>query len=343
MGEAPGELIFIGDKKMEKVSIQLIDYDSEHLTEYELQNIKEGARYKETKTVTWINFHGLHDTELIRAVGDSFGLHPLTLEDILNTGQQPKLEEQDDYLFIVLKMMRYDETTGHVRSEQLSMVLGKTFILTFQERPGDVFEPVRKRIRQQKGRIRKCGVDYLAYSLLDTIVDNYFHIVQHLGEKIEDLEDVILENPTKDILSYIYTYKREMNYLRKNVRPVREFILRLTRLDSDIFQEQTAPFIKDLLDISNQAMDAIDLYRDMLSDQLNIYNTAIGNRLNEIMKVLTIFSAVFIPMTFIAGVYGTNFEYLPELKYRYSYFIFLGFQLIVAITMLGFFKRKRWL
>lgn len=343
IGQVPGELVFIGKRKMADSTIRVIDYTKESLTELELQSISDGIAFKDTDTVTWINVNGLHETDLIREVGDGFGLHPLVLEDIVNTGQRPKMEEFDDYLFFVIKMMSYDQKDGKIHSEQLSMVLGKTFLLTFQERPGDVFEPVRDRIRKQKGRIRGVGIDYLAYALLDTIIDNYIFIIERMGEQIEAVEDEILDNPTQEILTRINNYKREMNYLRKSIRPAKEFILQLSRLDSNLIQETTIPFLKDLLDLSTQAVEVIDTYREMLSDHLNIYNTGVGNRLNEIMKVLTIFSAIFIPLTFIAGIYGTNFEYLPELHYRYSYFIFWGVMLLVAVVMIKFFKRRNWL
>ncbi|MBU2537779.1 MAG: magnesium/cobalt transporter CorA [Proteobacteria bacterium] len=343
IGKAPGELIFIGEQKVQESTIRVIDYDRDNLSEQELKDIKDGIPYTQTETVTWLNINGLQDTELIRQVGRVFGLHALVMEDIVNTSQRPKMEEYDDYLFFVVKMMRYDETEGIVKSEQLSMILGKSFVLTFQEQPGDVFEPVRDRIRKQKGRIRKVGIDYLAYALLDTIVDNYIFIIERLGEKIEEIEDEILDNPTQDVLTRINNYKREMNYLRKSIRPAREFMLHFSRLDSDLIQEDTAPFLKDLLDLANQAVEVIDTYREMLSDHLNIYNTGVSNRLNEIMKVLTIFSAIFIPLTFIAGIYGTNFEYLPELRYRYSYFIMWGVFLAVSLAMLRFFRKMLWL
>jgi magnesium transporter len=285
----------------------------------------------------------LQDIELIRQIGKSFGLHALVMEDIVNTSQRPKMEEYDDYLFFVVKMMKYDESQGVIKSEQLSMILGKNFLLTFQEQPGDVFEPVRERIRKQKGRIRKVGIDYLAYALLDTVVDNYIFIIERLGEQIEDIEDEILNNQSQHVLSRINDYKREMNYLRKVIRPAREFMLHLSRLDSDLIHDETTPFVKDLLDLASQAVEVIDTYREMLSDHLNIYNTGVNNRLNEIMKVLTIFSAIFIPLTFIAGIYGTNFEYLPELHYRHGYFVMWGVFLIVSLAMFRFFRRKKWL
>lgn len=343
LGQVPGELVFVGEQKVQETTIRIIDYDPEQLTEAGLKDITDGLAYAETDTVTWINVNGLHDTEIVRRVGASFGLHALVMEDIVNTGQRPKMEDYDDYLFFALKMMRYDEEIGEIRSEQLSIILGRRFLLSFQERPGDVFEPVRERIRKQKGRIRKVGIDYLAYALLDTIVDNYIFIIERLGERIEDVEDDILVNPTQEVLERINDYKREMNYLRKTIRPVREFLLQFAKLDSDLIQDDTTPFLKDLLDLANQAVDVIDSYREMLSDHLNIYNTGVGNRLNEIMKVLTIFSAIFIPLTFIAGIYGTNFDNVPELHYRYSYFIMWGIFLVTIVGMLRFFRRKEWL
>jgi magnesium transporter len=343
LGQVPGSLVFIGKKKMEQPKIRVIDYDPENLREFELEDLKQALSLKKTDTVTWLNLYGLHDTEMIKEIGHAFDLHPLTLEDILHTGQRPKMEDYDDYLFFALKMLRYDEKTDTIQSEQLSMVLGETFLITFQERPGDVFEPVRDRLRKKKGRIRTTGLDYLAYALLDTIVDNYINIIERMGEQIENIEDKILDNPSRAILEQINDYKREMNYLRKSIRPAREFILHLSRLESALINEQTTPFLKDLLDLATQAVEVIDTYREMLSDHLNIYHSGISNRLNEIMKVLTIFSAIFIPLTFIAGIYGTNFDYLPELHFKYSYFIFWGVLLIVAGVMLKFFKRRNWL
>ena len=286
---------------------------------------------------------GLHDLSTMKEIGQTFDLHPLLVEDILNTGQRPKLEVFDNCLFIVLKMIRYEKEKQMIVNEQLSMVLGDTFLLTFQEQPGDVFEPVRERIRNQKGRIRGSGIDYLAYALLDTVVDNYIFIIEKLGEKIEDIEEEVLEKADAGVMEKINIFKREMNFLRKSIRPAREAIIQLSKLDSELIREQTIPFLKDLQDLITHAAEAIDTYRDMLSDQLNLYNSVTSNRLNDIIKVLTIFAAIFIPLTFIAGIYGTNFEYLPELHYKYSYFVFWGVIIIVAAVMLLFFKKKKWL
>ncbi len=341
-GLSPGSLVFIGNKKVENVRIRVIDYDGTQLKEDELKEIAEGAEFKRTNTVTWINVDGLHDLSLMKKIGDTFDLHPLLMEDILNTGQRPKLEEFDNCLFLVLKMLRYDEQKQIIISEQLSMVMGDNFLLTFQEQPGDVFEPVRERIRKQKARIRGSGIDYLAYALLDCVVENYVFIVEKMGEQIEDIEEEVLSSAEPAVMEKINAFKREMNFLRKSVRPAREAIMQMSKLDSELIDDQTIPFLKDLQDLITQAAEAIDTYRDMLSDELNLYNSAIGNRMNDIMKVLTIFAAIFIPLTFIAGIYGTNFEYLPELKFKYSYFIFWGVMLGVAVVMLVYFKKKKW-
>lgn len=342
-GLAPGSLVFIGSKKVDNVRIRVIDYDNSKLNEDALQDVSEGKDYLETNTVSWINIDGVHDDKVIQKVGDLFELHPLLLEDIMNTGQRPKFEEFDNCLFIVSKMLRYDKEKKRVVSEQLSMVIGKNFLLTFQEQPGDVFEPVRDRIRKQKGRIRGTGIDYLAYALLDTVVDNYISIIERLGEKIEDIEDEVLIDPQQSSVEKITSYKSEMNYLRKTIRPLKDAIMQLLRVDSDFIKNDTLQFLKDLFDLITHATEIIDTYREMLSDQLNIYNSSMSNKMNEIMKVLTIFAAIFIPLTFIAGIYGTNFEYLPELHFKYSYFIFWGVMIVVAVTLLIFFKRKKWL
>lgn len=342
-GLAPGSLVFIGNKKAENIRIRVIDFDNTNLNEQELEDIMQGTKYIETNTVTWINIDGLHDLEAINKVGKAFDLHPLLLEDILNTGQRPKMEEFDNCLFLVLKMLRYDDEKQIILAEQLSMIIGSTFLITFQERVGDVFEPVRERIRKQRGKIRASGIDYLAYALLDTVVDNYIFLVSKLGEKIEDIEVGILEETSAKTLEKINNYKREMSYIRKSVRPAKEFITKLPRLESEFIREETKPFLNDLLDLITQATEAIDTYREMLSDQLNIYNSSVSNKMNDVMKILTIFAAIFIPLTFIAGIYGTNFEYLPELHFKYSYFIFLGIIVTIAIGMLFFFKRKGWL
>ncbi|OJF75813.1 MAG: magnesium and cobalt transport protein CorA [Treponema sp. CETP13] len=342
IGQVPGEPVFIGEQKVSSTSIQMIDYDKHTLTDMKIEDIREAIKHKDTSTVTWININGLHDTELIKKIGEGFNLHALVLEDIVNTGQRPRLEDYDNCLYLVLRMMFYENKTGKVQSEQLTILVGETFLLTFQEKPGDVFNPVRDRIKNQKGRIRKVGSDYLAYAILDTIIDNYLVIIERIGDKIEDIEDLILENPDETILTKINSYKREINYLSKTIRPAKEFILQLCKLESEIIKEPTRTFFRDLLDLSSQAVDAIDTYRDMLSDYLSMYNSQVNNKLNEIMKVLTIFSAIFIPITFIAGVYGTNFDFIPELHFKYGYFVMWGAMIVLVLFMIRFFHHKKW-
>ncbi len=342
-GLAPGSLVFIGEQKMEKTRLSVIDYDVNNLKEFEVKDLTEALRYKDTNSVTWINLYGIHDVEIINVIGKHFELHPLLLEDLLNTDQRPKMEEFDNCLFFVMKMIRYDEDKKEVVSEQLSIVLGKNFVLTFQEQVGDVFEPVRERIRKQKGRIRTVGNDYLAYALMDTVVDNYIYTIERIGEQVEDLETQTIDNPSKEILTNINIFKREISFLLKVTRPVFEIMHKLHRLESDFIDKNTLPFIKDLYDLIIHASDSLVTYREILSDYLNIYHTSLSNKMNEVMKVLTIFAAIFIPMTFIAGVYGTNFKYLPELEYKYSYFILWGVFVTIALVMLFYFKRKKWL
>jgi len=342
-GKAPGEPVFIGEIKMDKPAIHVIEYNSEELNEHDIEPDTVQEISPDRNKVSWININGLHDIDTLRSLSDSFGIHALALEDIVNTGQRPKIEEYEEQVFIVTKMLRIDKKDAQIHSEQLSVILGKNLVITFQERPGDVFEPVRQRIRHEKGRIRNMGGDYLVYSLLDCVVDHYTAIVEHFGDEIEDMENDIRERPDRALLIKINDHKREMNYLRKIIRPSREFINTFVKLDTNLIADSTRPFIKDLLDSVTQSMEITDTYLDMLSDHLDIYNSVINNRLNEIMKILTIFSAIFIPLTFIAGIYGTNFDYLPELHFKYAYPVFWGVLLIIAVIMLRFFKKKKWL
>jgi magnesium transporter len=342
-GKAPDDLVFVGNQKLENSIIRVIDYNSERIEEIEAGTSEECRRFINTDTITWISVYGLHDLHLIQEIGKDFGIHPLALEDITNTGQRPKFEEYDNMIYLVLKLLIFDQESEIVRSDQLSVVFGENFLISFHEKPIDLFFPLRERIRKHKGRIRKSGPDYLAYALLDVVVDNYMLAIEGIGSRIEDIEDAVLENPNQEVLNQITRYKREVNYLRKTIRPARELIVHLSKNDSELIQEHTLPFWKDLLGLTTQATEVLDSYREMLSDHLNIYNTSTSNKLNEIMKVLTIFAAIFIPLTFIAGIYGTNFEYLPELQFKYSYFIFWGIMISVAGIMVRFFKKKGWM
>jgi magnesium transporter len=343
VGLAPGTLLYVLDKKIEKVRIRIIDYDEAQLTEKEVEKVEECFPFKDKPTVSWINIDGLHDVELIEKIGKQFGLHPLILEDIVHTGQRPKLEDFGDHVFITLKMLYYNKQKGEIESEQISLIFGQNFVISFQERVGDIFDPLRERIRKGKGRVRKVGADYLAYALMDSIVDNYFVILEELGEKIEDAEQELAVNPTLETLQTIRTFKKEMIFLRKSIWPLREVVNSLERGESSLVDESTLIYLRDVYDHTIQIIDTVESYRDMLSGMLDVYLSSISNKMNEVMKVLTIFAAIFIPLTFIAGIYGMNFGFMPELGWRWGYFGILLVMAIVAVALIVYFKRKRWL
>jgi len=342
-GSSPGTLVHIGEQKVDETRITLIDYDEEHMQERVLDSIEEAFPLKDLPTVTWINIDGLHEIDIIEKVGQHFNLHPLVLEDILNTGQRPKTEEFEDLIFVVLKMLHYNENAEKIRSEQFSLVLGSNFLITFQEIQGDVFNVVRERFRKSKTRIRKAGCDYLAYALIDAIVDYYFVILEALGDKIEDIEIQLLDNPTRDTLEIIHEMKREMIYLRKQIWPIREIINSLVKSESSLIQEQLHVYFRDVYDHTIQIIDTIESYRDILAGMLDIYLSTLSNRMNEVMKVLTIIATIFIPITFIAGVYGMNFKFMPELEWRWGYVMVWAIIVVAAGIMIGFFKKKQWL
>ena len=341
-GLPPGAFVFIGKQKVDFSRINVIEYDRKHINEKDIENPEELDIYKKRNTVKWINIDGIHDIDLIREIGIKYDLHPLLTEDILNTGQRPKIEEYDDEIFIIIKMLDFDEKNKIVNSEQIAMVVKEDLIITFQEQPGDVFDPVRERIRKSSGRIRTLGSDYLAYALLDTIVDNYLHIIEIIGDRIEELENVILEKSSPSVVKKINIYKKEMNYLSKIIRPVKDAVIRFIKTDNSLISQEIRIFLNDLQDLVFKAVDGIDVYRELLSDYYNLYNSILNNRNNDIFRFLTIFSTVFIPLTFVAGIYGTNFKYLPELEYKYSYFIFLGGMAVLASVMIFVFKKKKW-
>jgi magnesium transporter len=342
-GKIPGELVFVGRKKMDQLSIRIIQYNEERFEETVVNSLEEAHARLDDELYTWIDIVGLHDTQTIGRTEDLFGIHPLTLEDIVDTGQRPKVEEFDNYLNVIVKMMRLEPTDNMIHSEQLSLVWGADFLLTFQEREGDVFDPIRDRLRLGKGRIRRSGVDYLAYALLDVIVDNYMLLIERLGEQVESLEPQIIDDPRAQILGQINENRRELHFLRTSVRPARDALRELARLETDLVSPATFIFLRDLNDLVTQAVEAMDSYREMIQDQLDSHTASTGNRLNDVMKFLTVFSAIFIPLSLLAGIYGTNFAYIPELGFKYGYFIFWGALVVVAIVMVLVFKRKKWL
>lgn len=342
-GLPPGTLLYIGERKLESARITFIDYDEQNFHEKQIDKIEECFPFKGTPTVTWINIDGLHQTDIIERLGKHFELHPLILEDILNTTQRPKAEDLGNYIFIVLKMLSYNDQAEAVQPEQVSMVLGQNFVISFQENIGDVFEQIRDRIRNAKGRIRKMGPDYLVYALIDAIVDGYFAILEKVGEKIEVLEEALIHDPGDEILHQIHALKRELIGLRRSVWPLRELVGGIERSESALIKESTGMYLRDVYDHTIQVIDTVESYRDMVSGMLDIYLSSISNRMNAVMKVLTIIATIFIPLTFIAGIYGMNFKYMPELEWKFGYGAVLIIMVVVATIMLMYFRKKKWL
>jgi len=343
VGLPPGTLVHIGEKKMEKTGISIIDYDESQFEEQRVDAIEQCFPFKDKPTVTWINIDGIHEAEIIEKIGKHFEIHPLVLEDIMNSGQQPKAEDLEQYVFVILKMLSYDEETKEIKPEQVSLILGPNFVITFQEREGDVFNPIRDRIRKAKGRIRRMKADYLAYRLIDTIVDHYFIVLEKLAERIESLEEELVTNPTPETLQTIHALKRELIFLRRSVWPLREAVISLERGESALIHESTGIYLRDVYDHTIQVIDTVETFRDMVSGMLDVYLSSISNKMNEVMKVLTIIATIFIPLTFVAGVYGMNFKYIPELEWPWGYAACLILMGIIALVMVLYFRRKRWL
>ncbi len=342
-GLPPGTLYHDESMETEKSRITIFNYGEVESRELVAGNIKDCFPIMGGPGIKWINIDGLKDFETVEKLGKHLEIHQLVLEDIVNVGQRPKFEDYGDYLFVVLKMVSYDQSSGNIDIEQVSLIIGKSYVVSFQERTGDVFEPVRQRIRNGKGRILGQGADYLAYALLDIIVDNYFLIMEKVGDLIEEMDQVIIEDPSPEVLSKIRSMKREMIFLRKSVWPLREVISGLQRVESDLISEATGIYFRDVYDHTIQVIDTIEALRDMISGILDIYLTSVSNRMNEVMKVLTIIATIFIPITFVAGIYGMNFEFMPELKYKFAYPAVWGVILIMALVMIFYFRKKRWL
>ncbi len=343
-GLPPGSLIHVGEKKEGMVKITVLDYDETRVQEKEVNVVEECFVFKDQPTVTWIDVDRIDRVETIQKLGECYGLHPLVLEDILNTDQRPKMEDYDRYSYIVLKMLHYLDQSGEVEAEQVSLILGQNYLFSFQEgKKGDIFDPIRERIRNGKGRIRKMGADYLAYGLIDAVVDHYFIILEKLGERIEVLEEALVTQPTTQTLKEIHSLKREMIFLRKAVWPLREVINSLARGESPLIQESTRVYLRDVYDHTIQVIDTIETFRDMVSGMLDIYLSSVSNRLNSVMKVLTIIATVFMPLTFLAGVYGMNFKFMPELEWRWGYPLIWAIMIAVGAFMLAYFRRKKWL
>ena len=327
----------------DSTKITVIDYDESYYHEAEVKEVEECFVFKGKPSVTWINIDCLRQVDILDKLGACYGFHPLVLEDILSD-QRPKVEDYDDYIFVVLKMVYYDERKAEeaMEANQISLILGPNYVVSFKEKAGDVFNPLRDRLRTAKGRIRKQGADYLAYSMIDAIVDHYFVIMEKLGDRFEDLEDAVVANPEPGILPTIYNLKRDMLFLRKSVWPLREAISKMQRTDSRLVSEATKIYLRDVYDHTIQVIENIETFRDMSASLLETYLSSLSNKLNEVIKVLTIISTIFIPLTFLAGLYGMNFRYMPELESPLGYPTVLFLMLLVVVIMMIYFKRKGW-
>ncbi|HQG31086.1 MAG TPA: magnesium/cobalt transporter CorA [Deltaproteobacteria bacterium] len=342
-GLPPGTLVHIGRTVSEEVTITSLVYDRDHAEDHEVGDIGECFPLPDRQKVTWINVDGLHDVKTIERIGEQFGFHPLFLEDIVNTGTRSKIEDFGEYVFIVMKILYQDEGNDEITAEQISLVLGKNYVVTFQERKGDVFDHVRNLIHSPGGRVRKEGADYLAYLLIDSVVDHGFGFLEHLGDAIEDCEEMLLGKPDRESYQRIHTLKKDALFLRKAVLPMREIVTYLERGESDLIGKSMRIYFKDVYDHTIQIMDTLDTYRDIIGGLLDVYLSSISNRMNEIVKVLTIFATIFIPLTFLAGVYGMNFDYMPELHWHWSYPVFWLVSIAIGLSLLAVFKKKKWI
>lgn len=343
-GMPPGSLIHIGHRKIETTKITLFQYNESACVEKPAGSLEECAEARgQHKGVTWVNIDGVHDVALIEKAGELFGIHPLVLEDILNTEQRPKMEDHDNFLFFSMKMLSLTGKNVDIAVEQVSMLLGKSLVITFQEASGDVFEPLRERIRQGKGSIRKQQADYLAYALIDTVVDNYFVILEKIGEEIESLEEYVLRQSDAGSVFRIHALKRQMLFLRRAAWPMRELVNNFEKSESALVENPTRIFLRDVYDHTVQIIDNTEVSRELVSGLLDIHLSSLSNKTNEVMKVLTIIATIFIPLTFIAGVYGMNFDYMPELRWKWGYAAIMAFMFLAAVGMLWYFRRKKWL
>ncbi len=341
-GLPPGTPVHLGERKSETTRLTMLHYSEQRAVEQEFKTVPECLALRDTPGISWINITGLHDVELLAQFSSAFGLHPLVLEDIPNTDQRPKLEDYGEYLYIVIKRLGDHTPANEITTEQISLILGRNLVISFQESDSGIFNDIRERILNNRGRLRRLGADYLVYALMDTVVDNYFAIFEKLGERIEALQEIIITRPTPASLRTLHALKRELLFLRKSVWPLREVVSGLQRGDSTLVHKDTWFFFRDVYDHTIHVIDTIETYRDMLASMMDIYLSSLSIRLNEVMKVLTVIATIFMPLTFIAGLYGMNFHYMPELGWRWGYPLVLLLMAAVAGGMLVFFRRKKW-
>ncbi|WP_292366333.1 magnesium/cobalt transporter CorA [Methanoculleus sp. UBA208] len=323
------------------VTVTVTNYDEARFDERTCTRAGEIEGLALRPAVTWIDADGVHDTEMVQAIGEAVGIHPLTLEDIANTRQRPKIEDYRDYLYVAVRMLTPGD--GEFHSEQVSLVLGKGYVVSFQEHPGDVFERIRERLRAGAGRLRSEGADYLFYALLDAIVDGYFSVIEAFGERIEAVEEEVVADPDRETLQAIYALKRSLVALRRSVWPLRDVVAELERGESPLIREPMLVYLRDVYDHTIEVAETVETYRDTMSGTLGVYLSSQSSRMNEIMKVLTIIATIFIPLTFIAGVYGMNFAYMPEIRHPWGYPAALASMAVVAAMMLLYFRKKGWI
>ncbi len=338
----PGALVHVGEQLTDKVTFRIVEYNRENITIEDTDNVAECLRFKDTKPVTWIQVTGLHEIEKISELGQRFEIHPLVLEDILNTSSRPKAEVFDDYVFIVSKLLRYDHDTKNVEVQQFALVVFKTVVISFLEAPTPIFDPVLDRIKKGMGRIRGAAQDYLAWALLDAVVDNYFGVIDGVDQQLTDLDDALQKDAAGVEANVLFTAKREVSELHRLVRPIREIATALYRGDSALLTEYSKPFFRDLYDHAIQAIESVEDLRELAAGLRDFYLSAVSNRMNEIMKVLTLFASFFLPLTFLAGIYGMNFEHMPELAIPWAYPALWGVFIVLALGMLVLFRKKRW-
>ena len=344
LGLPPGTIVFTGKRKVEKIIIHYLQYDLDNYTEQTLDNqIITKFHNPVDHVVQWYDIRGLHDTELIEAFGKVFNLHRLALEDIADPFQRPKFDQFEDGFLVTAKALAFQPETAKIRTEQVAIYCGKGFVLSFQEDEADLFFHIKERVRNKSGRIRERGADYLAYAMLDALVDNYFLVLDEIGERIVGLEDEVLEGSENRTKGKIHNLRREVQKLRKNIVPLREVVNQFAKPENKQVEELTIPFLRDLYDHIVQTLDLVESYREALFSLHDLHLSEISMRMNNVMQILTIISTIFIPLTFLAGIYGMNFEYMPELGWKYAYFILLGVMAVIFISLIFFFRRKRWL
>lgn len=341
-GLEPGTLVHVGEAPTEQVRITIREYDAESLIEKVTDSPEECVTFLRSQPVTWLHVEGIYDPAVMQRIGEAFELHPLVMEDILNTHQRPKTEEYDSYCFIVLKMLCETGPDRGLVARQVSFVLGANYLLSFVEHPTPLFDPIIERLRANKGRLRRQGADSLAYALIDAVVDSYFHVLERLADETEDLEEELVEKPKPDILRRVNQLKRDSMLFRRAAWPLREVISTLIKTETDLVQDATRLYLRDVADHAMQTIDASEMIRERVSELVDVYLSSISNHLNSVMKVLTIITTIFIPLSFVAGVYGMNFRYMPELEAENGYFVVLGIMGTLALGMTWLFKRKGW-